>query len=83
MTDRDTLTHCKRPGRLDRRGFLAGTAALGLTVVKPEHVFGSQANSKIELGMIGCGGRGNWIADLFKKHGKYQLVAPSQSRSSQ
>ena len=36
---------------------------------------GSQANSKIDLGLIGCGGRGTWIADLFKKHGGYNVVA--------
>jgi len=74
-----TRNHAVHPGRsatkLGRRAFLAGTAALTFTVVKPQQVRGTQANSKLTLGMIGCGGRGNWIADLFQKHGKYQVVA--------
>ena len=30
---------------------------------------------KIKLGVIGCGGRGGWIARLFKKHGGYEIHA--------
>jgi predicted dehydrogenase len=59
---------------LDRRGFLAGATALGFTVFKPELVTGAAANSKVTIGLIGCGGRGNWIADLFQQHGGYQFV---------
>lgn len=33
------------------------------------------AGPKIRLGLIGCGGRGTWIADLFKQHGGYEIVA--------
>jgi len=64
-------------GQINRRQFMAGTgaAAFSFTVLKPELVRGTQANSKITLGMIGCGGRGTWIADLFLKHGGYQVVA--------
>ena len=36
---------------------------------------GTQASTKIDLGVIGCGGRGTWIADLFQKHGGYNIVA--------
>ena len=66
-----------RRGGLSRRRFLAdaGVTALAFSIVKPELVRGSQANSKIDLGLIGCGGRGTWIADLFKKHGGYNIVA--------
>ena len=66
-----------RGGGLSRRRFLAdaGVTALAFSIVKPELVRGSQANSKIDLGLIGCGGRGTWIADLFKKHGGYNVVA--------
>jgi predicted dehydrogenase len=28
---------------------------------------------KIKLGVIGCGGRGSWLAGLFHKHGGYQM----------
>jgi myo-inositol 2-dehydrogenase / D-chiro-inositol 1-dehydrogenase len=58
-----------------RRHFLAeaGTAALALSVVGPELAPG--ATAKVDLGIIGCGGRGSWIADLFQKHGGYNIVA--------
>lgn len=62
---------------LNRRQFLGGVAgaALSFSVIPRRLVHGSQANSKIELGMIGCGGRGTWIADLFEKHGGFRIVA--------
>lgn len=61
---------------LPRRAFLAGGAALSaFTVLKPATVFGAEANTKLDIGLIGCGGRGSWIADLFVKTGKYRLAA--------
>jgi len=62
---------------ISRRGFIAGAgaAALSFTVARPEHVRAAGANSKVKLGLIGCGGRGTWIANLFKEHGGYDLVA--------
>ena len=64
------------PG-FSRRGFLAGAgaAAVGLTILRPELVQGYQANEKVNLGCIGCGGRGTWIAELFQKHGGYNIAA--------
>ncbi len=58
-----------------RREFLAGAAAATVTVANPAVALGSRANSILRLGMIGCGGRGTWIADLFAKTGQYQFVA--------
>ena len=60
-----------------RREFIAGTSAAALTfsIIKPKFVFGSSANSKIRLGMIGCGGRGTWLGDLFKENGNYEITA--------
>ncbi|MGD0697164.1 MAG: Gfo/Idh/MocA family oxidoreductase [Terriglobia bacterium] len=62
---------------LSRREFLAGTgaAAVSINLMRPETVSGTEANSKIAIGLIGCGGRGTWIADLFLQHGGYQVVA--------
>jgi predicted dehydrogenase len=62
---------------LNRRHFLAstGAAALSLSLIKPEWVSGTEANSKMNLGLIGCGGRGSWIANLFKNHGGYNIIA--------
>jgi len=62
---------------IQRRDFIAGTGAtaLAFTIVKAEQVAGTAANSKLKLGLIGCGMRGKWIADLFARHGGYQLAA--------
>jgi predicted dehydrogenase len=57
-----------------RRSFLAQAAA-GVTAVRSGLALGSEANSIVRLGLIGCGGRGTWIADLFAKSGRYQFVA--------
>lgn len=63
------------PG-LSRRRFLASTAvATGLTLLQPNWIRSSAANSAIRLGLIGCGGRGLWIGDLFLKHGGYRITA--------
>lgn len=60
-----------------RRTFLAGAAAATVTIVKPSLVRGTQANSTVEIGLIGCGGRGTWLMDLFanKDNGNYKFVA--------
>ena len=36
---------------------------------------GKAYERKIKLGVIGNGGRGGWIANLFKKHGGYEMYA--------
>jgi len=63
--------------KTNRRQFLGstGAAALGLTLLKPQLAFGAEANRKVDLGLIGCGGRGQWIANLFGKNGNYNFVA--------
>ncbi len=61
--------------QITRRRFIAGATALSFTVIKPELVRGYDASSKVDLGIIGCGGRGTWIAELFKQHGGYNVVA--------
>jgi len=61
---------------MDRRSFLAGAgAAMSFAVIPSRLVRGYTANSKVNLGIIGCGGRGTWIAQLFKEHGGYNLAA--------
>jgi predicted dehydrogenase len=62
---------------LTRRRFLAGTGAatLGFSLLQPELAGGAQANSTLNIGLIGCGGRGKWIANLFLKDGHYNLAA--------
>jgi len=66
----------QRPTDSTRREFLTTAAAIGAPLlVSPRAAFGSQANSRLTLGAIGCGGRGKWIADLFQKHGGYEIRA--------
>ncbi len=61
---------------LTRRHFLAetGVAALGATLVQPLRARAAEGD-KVKIGLIGCGGRGQWIIDLFDKNGGYQVVA--------
>src|SRR5512142_134774 len=49
-----------------RREFL-GTAAVaaGITILKPSIVWGTQANSAVRLGLLGCGGRGRNVTGSF------------------
>lgn len=62
---------------MERRRFLVGVAAAAATVtfVKPSSVFGVEANAKIQLGFIGGGGRGGFLAGLFSENGNYALAA--------
>jgi myo-inositol 2-dehydrogenase/D-chiro-inositol 1-dehydrogenase len=66
----------KKMKSFTRREFIARTsaAALSFSVMNPKAVFGSKANSGIKIGMIGCGGRGTWIADLFRENGNYEIT---------
>ena len=58
----------------ERRGFLKAAAG-GVLILKPETVFGSQANSTVEVGLVGCGGRGNWIGEFFPEYAGARIVA--------
>ncbi len=66
----------KRKG-LGRRQFFTGIggAAVSFSMMNARLARGSQANSNISLGVIGCGSRGTWLADLFRKHGGYEVTA--------
>jgi myo-inositol 2-dehydrogenase/D-chiro-inositol 1-dehydrogenase len=64
------------PSSVSRRTFVAAAAAASaFTIVQPSAVRSAAANSVIELGLIGCGGRGSWITKLFTETGKYRFVA--------
>ena len=62
---------------INRRQFIAGagTAAVGLTILKPQLAFADTANRKLDIGLIGCGGRGQWIMKSFADHGGFNVVA--------
>jgi myo-inositol 2-dehydrogenase/D-chiro-inositol 1-dehydrogenase len=59
--------------KTNRRDFLkvsgtAAAAALGFNIVKPQSARGSQANSALSVGLIGCGRRGSYVTGLFAKN---------------
>ncbi|MDX2044761.1 MAG: twin-arginine translocation signal domain-containing protein, partial [Acidobacteriota bacterium] len=52
---------------VSRRNFVktGAAAGAGLLIVSPQTAFGSVANSSLGLGIIGCGGRGNYDGGEF------------------
>jgi myo-inositol 2-dehydrogenase/D-chiro-inositol 1-dehydrogenase len=52
-------------GKVDRRRFLGAAATASVTIMKPELAFGSKANSAVQLGLLGCGGRGKHVTSSF------------------
>jgi len=70
-----------------RRQFLGGTLAVGASATVLDTLSAAAADApaseakpkefarKIKLGLIGCGGRGSWLGDLFMKHGGYEIRA--------
>lgn len=59
---------------ITRRRFLRASAA-SIAIVPAAAVRGTAANSKIRLGLLGCGRRGTWIGKLFAEHGGYEMAA--------
>jgi len=62
-------------GGISRRHFMAAATAFSFTAVKPSAVRATAANSKIKIGIIGCGNRGHKMARLFTAHGGYEIAA--------
>jgi myo-inositol 2-dehydrogenase / D-chiro-inositol 1-dehydrogenase len=62
---------------MNRRDFIqTGTGVVsGLLLLKPKTVFGSEANSAVRLGLLGCGNRGTSVATSFSKSTTAQVVA--------
>lgn len=60
-----------------RRKFLTGAAAAtsAFSIVAPQSVRGSQANSQIAVGLIGCGGRGSYDASIANKDPRAKVMA--------
>jgi myo-inositol 2-dehydrogenase/D-chiro-inositol 1-dehydrogenase len=60
---------------LSRREFGTGVAAVSIGLMGAQARGQTASNAKVKLGLIGCGGRGTWIAKLFQAHGGYEIVA--------
>jgi len=57
-------------------GGLAATAALQTMIASGQPAPPATADKrKIKVGVVGCGGRGSFIADLFHQHGGYEVHA--------
>lgn len=72
------------PSHATRRAFLLRSAALaaaapfaGMVTAQAQEPAPAtpEFSRKIKLGLIGCGGRGSWLLDLFAKHGGYEIHA--------
>lgn len=66
-----------RENAINRRHFLKTTtaSAVGLTVLASGTATSYAANSRLHIGIIGCGGRGIWVGDLFQKNANAKVVA--------
>jgi predicted dehydrogenase len=60
------MKHEQSSHRVGRREFLGAAAgAAGFMILKPELVRGTQANSAVRMGILGCGGRGTAVGTGF------------------
>jgi len=76
MTGKSTRAS-ERKEVFSRRRFIARSAAVtaGFTIVSPSAVRGFGANSRIEVGCIGLGGRGGQIASMLAEHEGFQVTS--------
>ncbi len=69
---------------LNRREFLGASAvAGGIMILKPEQVRGSEANSAVRIGLLGCGGRGTTVASGFIQDAGTRVTALADLFSDQ
>lgn len=62
--------------KIERRSFIKGAAAVSaITILKPSMVFGTKANSAVQLGIIGCGNRGTSVITAMSKHTNVNIMA--------
>lgn len=66
----------KSVGPIGRREFVkSSVAATGtILITKPGTAFSARANSTINIGLLGCGGRGNSVAGDFVNHTDAQVT---------
>ena len=61
---------------MPRRQFLqTAAAATAFTVLPSAAVRSADANTKVKIGLIGCGGRGKWISNLVAPNAPAQITA--------
>lgn len=70
-----TTSNTKNGNGLSRREFIGATAAAGFMILKPGLVRGTEANSAVRVGLLGCGGRGTEDATNLVDTGGARVVA--------
>lgn len=61
---------------MNRRDFARGVAGVsGLMILKPGTAFSYQANSTVQIGLLGCGLRGTAVATSFIKNSPARIAA--------
>lgn len=61
---------------MNRRNLLiTGSAAAGFSAFTPGIAAEAETGRKIKVGFVGCGGRGGFVADIFKEDGGYEFAA--------
>jgi len=60
----------KTDNTVGRREFIGAAAAASASamIIKPRLVWGTEANSAVRLGLLGCGGRGTGVTSSFLEH---------------
>ncbi len=61
--------------QLGRREFLGAAAAASFMIMKPQLVRGTQANSQVRFGIMGCGGRGHAVGTGFVQDAGARVTA--------
>lgn len=61
--------------KIGRREFMGAAAVAGLTIISPQLVRGTAANSAVRVGLLGCGGRGTEDASNLADTGGARVVA--------
>src|SRR5579859_3824261 len=75
MSNEETRSSANAPG-VDRRAFIgSAAAAAGFMIVNPALVRGTDANSSLRVGLLGCGGRGTEDASNLVDTGSARVTA--------
>ena len=60
---------------MERRNFIKSATSLSaITILRPDTIFGSKANSAIRIGFIGCGSRGTSVISSMSKNTNIQII---------
>jgi myo-inositol 2-dehydrogenase/D-chiro-inositol 1-dehydrogenase len=69
--------------KFGRREFLGAAAMAGFTILKPQSVRGTTANSQVRFGILGCGGRGTAVGTGFVENAGARVTALADLFSDQ